>query len=209
TTGVGSSGMGSTLSRTGGIGTSVLGGNYGTIRSRTPSSSSLFGSSNQLRGGSTRQQVGVTQQSVQNTMAALGQTTTTNTQAVRSTQTNTNRAATQTNRFTQTNRGRTTGSVGDFRARLRVGFVASPRALIQPGPALTARLEACARIQKRSPVGVSIEGGTAILQGVVATKYDRALAAQLARLEPGVRAVDNRLTLAPPPAPEAEEPASP
>ncbi|MGE0537977.1 MAG: hypothetical protein AB7O68_23640 [Pirellulales bacterium] len=45
---------------------------------------------------------------------------------------------------------------------------------------------------------------TAILEGVVASEHDRLLAAELARLEPGVSAVENRLRLAAPlPEPDA------
>ena len=45
---------------------------------------------------------------------------------------------------------------------------------------------------------VTIEGATAILRGVVATEHDRVLAERVAKLEPGVRQVENLLTLAPP-----------
>jgi len=38
----------------------------------------------------------------------------------------------------------------------------------------------------------------AVLTGVVPTERDRALIAQLVALEPGVGAIDNRLTVAPP-----------
>ncbi|MHC4403258.1 MAG: BON domain-containing protein [Planctomycetota bacterium] len=78
-------------------------------------------------------------------------------------------------------------------AQNRVASTAS----VEPAVELASRLERCDRIQSRSPMDVSLEGGTAVLQGVVATDRDRALAEMLVRLEPGVRQVDNRLTLAP------------
>jgi osmotically-inducible protein OsmY len=53
---------------------------------------------------------------------------------------------------------------------------------------------------------VSIENGVATLRGVVATDDDRRLAERLARLEPGIRRIDNQLTLA---APGESRPGSP
>ncbi len=63
---------------------------------------------------------------------------------------------------------------------------------------LARRLERSQRIQTRSPVVVSIQGRTVVLQGSVATDHDRALAAQVALLEPGVSSVDNQLVVASP-----------
>jgi len=61
-----------------------------------------------------------------------------------------------------------------------------------------ARRELADRVQAR------VENRTAILEGVVASEHDRLLAAELARLEPGIAAVDNRLRLAAPlPEPDA------
>ena len=61
-----------------------------------------------------------------------------------------------------------------------------------------ARRELSDRVQAR------VENRTAILEGVVASEHDRLLAAELARLEPGIAAVDNRLRLAAPlPEPDA------
>ena len=61
-----------------------------------------------------------------------------------------------------------------------------------------ARKELSDRVQAR------VVNRTAILEGVVASEHDRLLAAELARLEPGIAAVDNRLQLAAPlPEPDA------
>jgi hypothetical protein len=49
------------------------------------------------------------------------------------------------------------------------------------------------QIQTRGPVQVSLQGRTAILRGVVATEHDRAVAARVALLEPGVSQVQNEL----------------
>jgi hypothetical protein len=94
--------------------------------------------------------------------------------------------------------GRTTGEI---RARVRLGFSVpkpAPAQLAQVGSQLAARMERSSWLQTRSPVEVAIEGQTATLRGVVATEHDRVLAARLAKLEPGVRRVENLLTLAPP-----------
>ena len=88
-------------------------------------------------------------------------------------------------------------------------FSVAPPATAQLGSALATRIEISSRIQTRSPVDVSIGSGTAILRGVVATEHDRVLAEWLARLEPGIRRVDNQLTVAPPAAGPAEQPTTP
>jgi len=55
---------------------------------------------------------------------------------------------------------------------------------------------------------VTIEGETAVLRGVVATEHDRRIAEQVARLEPGIRRVENLLTVAPPAASPSDRPAT-
>jgi hypothetical protein len=94
--------------------------------------------------------------------------------------------------------GRSTNPV---RARVRLGFSVpppKPAQLAQLGSSLEQRLEKSSWIQTRSPMEVSIEKGTATLRGVVATDGDRRLAERLARLEPGIRRIDNQLTVAAP-----------
>ncbi len=75
-------------------------------------------------------------------------------------------------------------------------------------PSLSARLERSSRIRVQSPVEVTLREGTATLKGVVASEHDRALAEQLARLEPGVFQVQNELSVAPAPSGEAPPQAS-
>ena len=95
-------------------------------------------------------------------------------------------------------RGRTT----EIRARLRIGFSMIRPAPAQLGSRLSGRLERSSWLQAQTPMEVTIEKGTAILRGTVATEHDRMLAGRIARLEPGVRQVENQLTV-------AESPASP
>lgn len=88
-------------------------------------------------------------------------------------------------------------STSEIRARLRAGF-----SVIRPAPAqrsskLASRMEKSSWLHRQSPMEVAIEGGTATLRGVVATEHDRVLAERVAKLEPGVRQVENLLTLAP------------
>ena len=61
---------------------------------------------------------------------------------------------------------------------------------------LSARITQSGGMQTRSPIAVSVEGGTATLRGVVATPRDRELAGHLVRFEPGIWQVNNELTIA-------------
>ena len=88
-------------------------------------------------------------------------------------------------------------STAEIRARLRTGFSVARPAPAQRSSTLATRLEKSSWLQPHSPMEVAIEGGTAILRGVVATEHDRVLAERVAKLEPGVRQVENLLTLAP------------
>lgn len=63
------------------------------------------------------------------------------------------------------------------------------------------------RLEPLSSVAVTIEGHQAVLRGLVATAHDRDLAEQLIRLEPGIDAVQNELTLGPISPPAASSPA--
>ena len=62
---------------------------------------------------------------------------------------------------------------------------------------VTERLAKSMRLSPGSPVAVKVQGDTAVLQGVVATQHDRALAEQLILLEPGVGRVTNELRVDP------------
>jgi osmotically-inducible protein OsmY len=99
---------------------------------------------------------------------------------------------------------RSSRSTTQVRTKIRLGFSVpqpKPAQLAQLGSSLEQRLEKSSWVQTRSPMDVSIQSGTATLRGVVATEDDRRLAERLARLEPGIRRIDNQLTLSPPGSP--------
>ena len=100
-------------------------------------------------------------------------------------------------------------SSGEIRTSMRVGFDYARPTPDAIASKLTAFLEKSTRIQTRSPLDVSVQEGTAILRGVVATEHDRVLIGQLARLEAGVRRVQNELVVAGAPALPAPQPALP
>lgn len=82
--------------------------------------------------------------------------------------------------------------------RLSVGFDA-PSASDRTSVAATRTLERLTRegrLGVTAPIEVESQGATVVLRGTVATEHDRNLAEQLVRLEPGVSAVRNELTLA-------------
>jgi osmotically-inducible protein OsmY len=58
-------------------------------------------------------------------------------------------------------------------------------------------LTASPRIEKLSPIQVQVQGQTAVLRGVVASEYDRRVAEQVVRMQPGIWEVKNELTLPP------------
>lgn len=101
-------------------------------------------------------------------------------------------------------RGR--GSTTSLRTAIRVGFRHPAVAPSQVSATLAQRLSRSRRIESLSRMEVVLQGGTATLRGVVATDHARALAGQLARLEPGVQQVNNELVVAAAPA-EPELPA--
>ena len=84
----------------------------------------------------------------------------------------------------------------EIRTELRLGFAYQPPTETSLSLTLTGRIQNCDRIQAHTPLAVSVASGTVILGGTVATPYDRILAEQLVRLEPGVRAVQNDLIVA-------------
>ncbi len=63
--------------------------------------------------------------------------------------------------------------------------------------AATKSLAQAMRLAPGAPVEVTVQAGTAVLRGVVATPHDRALAEQLVLLEPGIVRVTNELQVAP------------
>lgn len=65
-------------------------------------------------------------------------------------------------------------------------------------PILAQRLERVLQNGMQSPLEVTVQDQTATLRGEVATEHDRLLAEHIARFEPGVRFVENELTVARP-----------
>jgi osmotically-inducible protein OsmY len=94
------------------------------------------------------------------------------------------------------------------RTVLRLGFV--PARPTQPVIASTVakRLANSRGVNAMSPVTVTMNDQTAVLQGVVPTEHARTIAEQLALLEPGVVRVQNELTVAGSPAAEPPSAAS-
>lgn len=103
------------------------------------------------------------------------------------------------NRSQRTNSGagRNGRSTETVRPTLNVGFDYTSPASDSLGPKLTARLTKSPMVRFLQPAQVTVENGTAILQGAVRSEHERALAEQVVLQEPGVRQVENRLTIAP------------
>jgi len=81
-----------------------------------------------------------------------------------------------------------------FRVPLRLGFVPQPvegRAI----GGFAQRIDKIPGLSRLGPIGVTLEGRTAVLRGTVASEADRQLAEGLARLEPEVMAVRNELVV--------------
>jgi len=88
--------------------------------------------------------------------------------------------------------GRTTTTV---RPTLELGFNHAAPAPEPLATGLAHRLNQASSLGFVQAAGVSLENGTAVLRGSVASDHQRALAEQLLLLEPGVRRVDNQLTV--------------
>lgn len=86
-------------------------------------------------------------------------------------------------------------ALGGPAARPRFEWSAESIRALPAESLLADRLRAVLRGRLRSPLEVTIRQGTAILRGVVASPRDRLLAGHLARFEPGVREVENELTV--------------
>ncbi len=110
----------------------------------------------------------------------------------------------QNNRANQPNRAQGGRGARGGRSAAEIRITVSPgfRYLRPAGPeirsALSERMEKSSRIAKLAPITVALQGETVVLQGAVETEHDRALAEQLALLEPGVRQVKNELIVGPP-----------
>jgi hypothetical protein len=83
-----------------------------------------------------------------------------------------------------------------IRTTLRVAFNHPMLAAGDVSTALSDRLTRLGKIRSSAGLTVEVREGTATLRGVVATRHDREMAEQLARLEAGVWSVKNELTIA-------------
>lgn len=83
-----------------------------------------------------------------------------------------------------------------IRVPLRLGFESPPVSATQFTSRLEQRFTRIPGLQTIGPIQVEMVGRTAILRGTVASQADRELAANLARLEPEVSAVQNELVVA-------------
>jgi hypothetical protein len=90
-----------------------------------------------------------------------------------------------------------------YRTRVSAGFQYPQRTIDQVGDDVSRSVNRLPAATVRSAVKVEVVGRTAILTGTVSTDHGRALAEQLARLEPGVSQVQNRLVVV---APETSSP---
>lgn len=91
-----------------------------------------------------------------------------------------------------------TRTTGEISAVVEVGFQFQPPPPVEVATTLQTRLEKVGITGVGSPVQATIEGDTVVLRGTVASSYERLLAENLARLEPGVRQVRNELVVTPP-----------
>jgi hypothetical protein len=89
-----------------------------------------------------------------------------------------------------------TGSLGPSGVRSQTGSSRSNPAV------LGARINRTLGARVRSPISAAVQGDAVTLQGSVATAADRQLAERMAAMEPGVRQINNRITVqVAPPAP--------
>lgn len=99
---------------------------------------------------------------------------------------------------TQNNRSRYGQSSVSVQPTLSLGFDYAGPVVPNLTTKLTTRLKTSPVATATLPVQVQVLDGTATLTGTVASDHERALAEQLLALEPGVRRVDNQLSVAPP-----------
>lgn len=90
----------------------------------------------------------------------------------------------------------------EYRTQLNIDFEYAPVAVGVLQTNLGKRLANLSEVRQLAGLDVTIEGRTAILVGEVPDEKKRKLVEQLVKLEPGISAVDNRLTIAVPSAPQ-------
>jgi hypothetical protein len=99
-------------------------------------------------------------------------------------------------------------SVRTVKAQLKLGIAVPVSAPATVARQFNRRIAHIPQLRDAGQVRMRLEGGTAILEGVVATDNDRNLMAQLVMLEPGIVAVRNELQVDPTAAPAADKAAS-
>jgi hypothetical protein len=120
---------------------------------------------------------------------------------------NTNRrTGQQGNQNGQNGAGSNTQNARAVRPQMVVAFNYASRAPEKTQLSLSTKFSKLANKEQFKGVEIQMDGSTVILRGEVATDKDIRLATSLARLEPGVRKVQNELTVptADIPAPEIE-----
>lgn len=104
--------------------------------------------------------------------------------------------------------GRARRTVGDVRTTLNVAFSYPKARPARTGTDLSVRVARTRGVRILSGLRIAVSDGTATLRGAVATAHDRALIERLARLEPGIWAVDNQLVVEPSPPAVPPKPAA-
>jgi osmotically-inducible protein OsmY len=85
-----------------------------------------------------------------------------------------------------------------FEPRIEVGFAVAAPAPTAVQSDIVKPLRAPTLAPRFGKINVSVQGSTVVLRGTVNSEEDRALAAQMAMLEPSVAAVQNELQIAAP-----------
>ena len=83
-----------------------------------------------------------------------------------------------------------------IRVRIRAAVGLPPRPSADVQRSATRTLSSAPRRSGVNGVNVTMQGGTAILRGAVASDWERRMSELLIRLEPGVKRVDNRVIVA-------------
>jgi hypothetical protein len=100
------------------------------------------------------------------------------------------------------NQSRDGGAAGQNASSIRTTFHADfdyPQPTSnQLSTLLTRRLAQTPAIHTQSPIRVTLQGRTAILQGVASSEHDRSLAEQMVRLEAGIEEVKNEIAVGSP-----------
>ncbi|WP_345681814.1 BON domain-containing protein [Novipirellula caenicola] len=95
------------------------------------------------------------------------------------------------------NTGASTSAQPVIRTRLRSAIEVTPRSSTQIQRSASQRIMTLPSHSRISGVNIHVQDGTAILEGVVGTEKERRMSELLMRLEPGVKSVENRISLSP------------